>query len=109
MVDLSLFFCVCIGACISDTTNAFIGNYSMYHINPVFNAVSDMIHSKILPDRPIHEVRQLIAPINSHWHNTIYDQTEKAIFPGYFHGKCQRVIDGVLKDPEGCPNPDCPV
>lgn len=81
----------------------------MYHINPVFNAVSDMIHSKILPDRPIHEVRQLIAPINSHWHNTIYDQTEKAIFPGYFHGKCQRVIDGVLKDPEGCPNPDCPV
>lgn len=30
---------------------------------------------------------------------------ENAIFPGYFHGKCQR--DGV--EPPGCPNPDCPV
>jgi len=28
-----------------------------------------------------------------------------AIFPSYFHGKCQR--NGV--DPAGCPNPDCPV
>jgi len=30
---------------------------------------------------------------------------ETAIFPRYFHGKCQR--DGV--EPPGCPNPDCPV
>ena len=30
---------------------------------------------------------------------------ETAIFPSYFHGKCQR--NGV--DPAGCPNPDCPV
>ncbi|KZT24890.1 hypothetical protein NEOLEDRAFT_1134591 [Neolentinus lepideus HHB14362 ss-1] len=28
-----------------------------------------------------------------------------AIFPSYFHGKCQQ--NGV--DPPGCPNPDCPV
>ena len=30
---------------------------------------------------------------------------QNAIFPSYFHGKCQ--VDGV--DPPGCPNPDCPV
>jgi hypothetical protein len=28
-----------------------------------------------------------------------------AIFPSYFHGKCQQ--NGV--EPQGCPNPDCPV
>lgn len=33
---------------------------------------------------------------------------ETAIFPSYFHGKCQRFSkDG--QDPPGCPNPDCPV
>ncbi|KAH9819496.1 hypothetical protein DFH28DRAFT_1145274 [Melampsora americana] len=105
----SRFARACEGACITDTTKAFIGNYSLYHINPVFDSLADMIHSKILSDRPISDVHALIAPINSHWHNTIYDQTEKAIFPGYFHGKCQRVIDGVYKNPVGCPNPDCPV
>ena len=30
---------------------------------------------------------------------------ETAIFPSYFHGKCQ--VNGV--NPPGCPNPDCPV
>ncbi|KAG0143943.1 hypothetical protein CROQUDRAFT_134660 [Cronartium quercuum f. sp. fusiforme G11] len=100
----------CEGPCITDTTNAFIGNYSKYHINPIFNTLSEMIHSKILSDHSITKVRALVVdPINSHWHHTIYNQTEKAIFPEYFHGKCQRVIDGVYKDPEGCPNPDCPV
>lgn len=31
---------------------------------------------------------------------------ETAIFPSYFHGKCQRE-DG--SEPVGCPDPDCPV
>lgn len=30
---------------------------------------------------------------------------EEAIFPSYFHGKC--LVNGV--EPDGCPNPDCPV
>ncbi|KAK0203701.1 hypothetical protein DFS33DRAFT_1333315 [Desarmillaria ectypa] len=30
---------------------------------------------------------------------------QQDIFPKYFHGRCQ--VNGV--DPEGCPNPDCPV
>lgn len=34
-----------------------------------------------------------------------FDRTRDDVFPGHFHGKCQ--IDGV--NPEGCPNPDCPV
>ncbi|KAJ2912649.1 hypothetical protein MD484_g7766, partial [Candolleomyces efflorescens] len=32
---------------------------------------------------------------------------EKAIFPSFFHGKCQDPVTGV--NPSGCPNPDCPV
>jgi hypothetical protein len=32
---------------------------------------------------------------------------EHAIFPSYFHGKCQNPHTGI--DPPGCPNPDCPV
>jgi hypothetical protein len=32
---------------------------------------------------------------------------ENAIFPSYFHGKCQEPATGI--DPPGCPNPDCPV
>ena len=37
-----------------------------------------------------------------------YNSLENAIFPSYFHGKCQRFSkDG--QDPPGCPDPDCPV
>lgn len=32
---------------------------------------------------------------------------ENAIFPSFFHGKCQDSVTGI--DPPGCPNPDCPV
>ena len=37
--------------------------------------------------------------------NQSYAALEHAVFPSYFHGKCQ--VNGV--DPSGCPNPDCPV
>ena len=44
-------------------------------------------------------------PILTTYHTTSYDNMRTAIFPSYFHGKCQR--NGV--EPQGCPNPDCPV
>ena len=46
-----------------------------------------------------------LQPIISAYNSSSYDDMERAIFPSYFHGKCQR--NGV--DPPGCPNPDCPV
>ncbi|KAF9078819.1 hypothetical protein BDP27DRAFT_1356597 [Rhodocollybia butyracea] len=39
-----------------------------------------------------------------------YEALEYALFPCFFHGKCQRPSpNGTLADPPGCPNPDCPV
>ena len=50
----------------------------------------------------------LVQPILTAYSGTSYDALENAIFPSYFHGKCQRFSkDG--QDPPGCPNPDCPV
>lgn len=49
-----------------------------------------------------------VEPILKAYQNISYDTLETAIFPSYFHGKCQRFSkDG--QDPPGCPNPDCPV
>jgi hypothetical protein len=48
---------------------------------------------------------QYLHPITSTYKENSYDGMRTAIFPNYFHGKCQR--SGV--DPPGCPNPDCPV
>lgn len=44
-------------------------------------------------------------PILTTYYDTSYDDMRTAIFPSYFHGKCQR--NGV--EPQGCPNPNCPV
>lgn len=49
-----------------------------------------------------------MQPIFSAYSKASYDSMENAIFPSYFHGKCQRFSkDG--QDPPGCPDPDCPV
>lgn len=49
-----------------------------------------------------------VQPILTAYQNTSYDTLETAVFPSYFHGKCQRFSkDG--QDPPGCPDPDCPV
>lgn len=46
-----------------------------------------------------------LEPITRTYADKAYDGMEVAIFPSYFHGKC--LVDGV--EPDGCPNPDCPV
>ncbi|KAH7905218.1 hypothetical protein BJ138DRAFT_1165188 [Hygrophoropsis aurantiaca] len=55
-----------------------------------------------------------LGPIISAWNSTAAPALTNAIFPSYFHGKCQPPSsfdaahpNGV--DPPGCPNPDCPV
>ena len=49
-----------------------------------------------------------VQPILAAYSNISYNTLETAIFPSYFHGKCQRFSkDG--QDPPGCPDPDCPV
>ena len=64
---------------------------------------SQQVSRELLPDD--HDSMQYLDPITSAYKDSAYDGMRTAIFPNYFHGKCQS--DGV--DPLGCPNPDCPV
>lgn len=63
----------------------------------------------MLPDNPGADASMhFLRPITDAYKTTAYDGMETAIFPSYFHGKCNRDSpDG--QDPPGCPNPDCPV
>lgn len=98
----------CEGECIVGITKAIIGNYS----DPIYNVLHQLageISEKLLPPsaRPNDPIT-FVEPLFTAFANSSYDSMETAIFPSYFHGKCQRFSkDG--QDPPGCPNPDCPV
>ncbi|KAI0631278.1 hypothetical protein C8Q77DRAFT_1132511 [Trametes polyzona] len=47
-----------------------------------------------------------LQPILSAYKKEAYQGMETAIFPSYFHGKC---LDDQGVEPDGCPNPDCPI
>ena len=59
----------------------------------------------LFPPESHHDSMSYLQPIRSAYEESSYEGMRTAIFPSYFHGKCQR--NGV--DPPGCPNPDCPV
>jgi hypothetical protein len=110
----------CEGECIIGITNAFLGNYStpihavldeiVSHINLAFiqyltaSSGQPNIH-KITHSRTSPPLKYL-TPLIDAYNKAAYSALETAIFPSYFHGKCQNE-DGT--EPEGCPNPDCPV
>lgn len=48
-----------------------------------------------------------LSPLVDAYSKRSYDALETAIFPDFFHGKCQDPKTNI--DPPGCPNPDCPV
>ncbi|KAI0049174.1 hypothetical protein FA95DRAFT_1571363 [Auriscalpium vulgare] len=91
----------CEGECIVGITHAFVGNYSN-PIQSVLHEIDNQIIERIVPQ---HDGMSYLQPILTAYTNSSYDGMETAIFPSYFHGKCQ--VNGV--DPKGCPNPDCPV
>ncbi|OBZ75379.1 hypothetical protein A0H81_04105 [Grifola frondosa] len=94
----------CEGECIVGITNAFLGNYTS-PIQAVMMNIAQQI-SDILDNHPEStSTLRYLDPILEAYNAQSYSEMETAIFPGYFHGKCQQ--DGV--DPPGCPNPDCPV
>lgn len=111
----------CEGDCIVGITNAFLTNYT----NPVNYVMENVVSaialhkpvcaesrlqakqiSNMLPEHPgLATSLDYLRPLTDAYHAQAYNGMETAIFPSYFHGKCQQ--DGV--DPPGCPNPDCPV
>ncbi len=108
----------CEGGCIVGVTQAWLGNYTS-HIYTVFQHIvrvsgfrphtfadplqAHQISQELLP--PDHDSMQYLDPIVSAYKDSSFGGMRTAIFPNYFHGKCQR--NGA--DPQGCPNPDCPV
>ncbi|KAG2156866.1 uncharacterized protein EDB93DRAFT_1307698 [Suillus bovinus] len=93
----------CEGACIVDITNEYLNRYENILLTTLqkLESASQFII--------IHHRREnsivYFAPVLQAYNLTAYNSLEKAIFPGYFHGKCQDA-NGV--NPPGCPNPDCP-
>ncbi|KAF5372020.1 hypothetical protein D9615_008094 [Tricholomella constricta] len=103
----------CEGECIIGITNAFISNYTV-PVNILFEQLANEVVAKVLTNRryaspPI----SLMEPLLSAYRKAAYASLENAIFPSYFHGKCQRRDpenpDGPFVNPPGCPNPNCPV
>ncbi|KAH9996711.1 hypothetical protein BJV74DRAFT_768996 [Russula compacta] len=94
----------CEGDCIVGITSVWLGNYTSI-IDTVFQQLAQQISHDLLSSGDHHDSMSYLRPIMSAYENSSYDGMRTAIFPSYFHGKCQR--NGV--DPPGCPNPDCPV
>ena len=78
-----------------------MSRYRLYTFTDAWQA--QQISRELLPAG--HDSMQYLDPITSAYEDSSYDGMRTAIFPNYFHGKCQS--NGV--DPAGCPNPDCPV
>ncbi|VDC00193.1 unnamed protein product [Peniophora sp. CBMAI 1063] len=93
----------CEGACIVGVTDVWLSNYTAV-VQNVFDQTSKAIAERLVPNHA-GDASSYLRPLAEQYNNASYDGMEKAIFPSYFHGKCQQ--DGV--EPEGCPNPDCPV
>ncbi|KZT69175.1 hypothetical protein DAEQUDRAFT_786870 [Daedalea quercina L-15889] len=94
----------CEGECIVQITNAYVSNYTT-PVDTVMHGLAQRV-SQMLPSHPdISTAASYLEPLLSAYDDAAYMGMETAIFPRYFHGKCQQ--NGV--DPPGCPNPDCPV
>ncbi|TRM63636.1 hypothetical protein BD626DRAFT_494931 [Schizophyllum amplum] len=94
----------CEGECIVGITEAWISNMSL-PMHMVFRETAQNLSSLVYDEPDPHHGFEYLSPVMHDYTNASYDGMLTAIFPSYFHGKCQR--NGV--EPPGCPNPDCPV
>ncbi|KAI0659723.1 hypothetical protein C8Q70DRAFT_1153655 [Cubamyces menziesii] len=95
----------CEGDCMVGVTNAWLGNYTS-PVNFVWLKVAQQI-SDIMPGHPdTQTVLGYLQPLLTAYKKQAYQGMEMAIFPNYFHGKC---LDSDGNEPDGCPNPDCPI
>ncbi|KAJ4474152.1 hypothetical protein C8R41DRAFT_743775, partial [Lentinula lateritia] len=95
----------CEGDCITNTTNEFIRLYATPLKTLLDHTNTDLASRFNLPSSS-----QCVSHLQDAYATIAYAYLENAIFPSYFHGKCQqRTANGTLVNPPGCPNPDCPV
>ncbi|OAX38263.1 hypothetical protein K503DRAFT_850088 [Rhizopogon vinicolor AM-OR11-026] len=95
----------CEGECIIGITSAFLGHYTSA-VFTTLQTMANQINTQLIPV-PARQQNptQYFDPVLEAYNLIAYVDLETAIFPRYFHGKCQDA-NGV--DPPGCPNPDCP-
>ncbi|KAK7012669.1 hypothetical protein R3P38DRAFT_3017141 [Favolaschia claudopus] len=99
----------CEGSCITDTTAKMHNNYN----KPVACALSnigqeiiDTYNLNSVPGSPTISIPTLLQPMTTCYNNISFDALETALFPHFFHGKC---LDADGNEPDGCPDPDCPI
>ncbi|KAG1834791.1 hypothetical protein EV424DRAFT_1309683 [Suillus variegatus] len=102
----------CEGDCIVDITNEYLNRYenilltTLQSLESTSQFIATQISEQLVPAASRRENSIVyFAPVLQAYNISAYNSLEKAIFPSYFHGKCQDA-NGV--NPPGCPNPDCP-
>ncbi|KAF9019993.1 hypothetical protein BDZ89DRAFT_1020411 [Hymenopellis radicata] len=102
LLALPVIALACEGECITGTTNEFVRR-----MTPVFERALKASEARFVSYTGLPSSKDLdyFEPFFTAFKDDAPKTYEKDIFPGFFHGKCQR--HGV--EPEGCPNPDCPV
>ncbi|KAF8636939.1 hypothetical protein AX17_003190 [Amanita inopinata Kibby_2008] len=107
----------CEGDCMTGITNAYVGNFSV-PVHTVLSETANEIDSKLIQEHgyPLSNAPiDYLASVLIEWHKEAHGAMQTALFPEFFHGKCQQPVyaaDGSIVDmvdPPGCPNPDCPV
>ncbi|KAJ7178523.1 hypothetical protein C8R43DRAFT_1117899 [Mycena crocata] len=115
-ISLLLFLAVplrviaCEGECITNTTNAMCKRYESpvrCVVEQIGQQIINRLHLVPQPGSPPLSPDSLLSPLIDDYRKRRFAALESTIFPGFFHGKCQNPTTGV--EPEGCPNPDCPV
>jgi len=97
----------CEGECIVNVTRFILHSYSTPVYNIFRDASGEIEGSIVPPSSRATEALDYITPLLSSYEGNAYSRLETAIFPSYFHGKCEDPTTGVI--PAGCPNPSCPV
>ena len=114
----------CEGECIVNVTRFILRSYSTPVYNVFRGVVSHHPHSLLSLSNITEQSGEIensmipsssraadtldyITPLLSSYEGNGYSLLENAIFPSYFHGKCEDPTTGIT--PTGCPNPSCPV
>ncbi|KAF7965613.1 hypothetical protein HWV62_42635 [Athelia sp. TMB] len=115
----------CEGQCIIGITDAFLGNYStpigsvlgrlvcrklsLYTPSNSSSKANQISNELIPPESRTSTPFKYLTPLIDTYNKLAYNAMETAIFPSYFHGKCQDAPGANGVEPKGCPDPDCPV
>ncbi|KDQ58393.1 hypothetical protein JAAARDRAFT_192971 [Jaapia argillacea MUCL 33604] len=93
--------------CMDGVTQRWIDNYAL-PIQTLLTNIGNQINQLVPPTAQPPTVTYFLQPVQATYNSEISSALETAIFPSYFHGKCQLPPDFTI-NPPGCPNPNCPV